>query len=290
MKPFKALLLTSLVLGACEKSNDVTQLHEEAVSVAKWYGPLVDDMAKRRDAIFQQGRSVPGNLPDVPEIVKLIGEAGEKINEMKAIAGAGSDGKSAMEKQADQLQKDAKPEELRKLIDENADKLDEAWTIANADLTHVEGWLWQYEQAHTHTGPLAVAPPQPTATNVGQPPPAAASIAAPEGAAPAQKAEAPNPGEPPAAPASPDDQAAEKAAGEKADNKAASKAGAGSAAEPKAATPTAAAPKAEPKAAAPKAGAGSAAAPKAAAPKAGAGSAAAPKAAAPKAGAGSAAK
>jgi hypothetical protein len=272
MKPFKALLLTSLVLGACEKSNDITQLHEDAIATAKWYAPRVDDMVKRRDAIFQRGRNVPGNLPDVPEVVKLIGEAGAKINEMKAIVTPGSDGKSPLEKQADQLQKDGKIEELGKLVDENAEKLDEDWTIVNDDLTHVEGWLWHYEQAHTVTGPRVSAPPQPTANSLGLPPPAVAGNAAPEGAAAAQKAETPNNEEQPA--------------------------GAGSAAEPNAAEPEkaaepkagekAAAPKAEDKKAAPKAGAGSAAAPKAepkaAAPKAGAGSAAAPKAAAPRAG------
>jgi hypothetical protein len=247
MKPFKALLLTSLVLGACEKSNDVTQLHEEAVSVAKWYGPRVDDMMKRREVIFQKGRSVPGNLPDVPQIVKMIGEAGEKLNEMKAIASAGTDGKSAMEKQADQLQKDGKADELRKLIDENQDKLDEDWTIANDDLTHVEGWLWQYEQSHNNAPPSPPAPPEATPNTTGQAP----GAAAPEGAGSAAATEEPKA----------EDTKEPTIEGKKA--------------EPKAAEPKAekkAAPKAEaPKAAGEKGGNG---APKAAAPKAGAGSAA----------------
>jgi hypothetical protein len=244
MKPFKALLLTSLVLGACEKSNDITQLHEEAVAIAKYYGPRVDDMMKRRDAIYQRGRNVPGNLPDVPEIVKMISEAGEKLTEMHGIASPDNGGKSALEKQAEQLQKDGKLDELRKLIDESQDKLDEDWTIANDDLTKVEGWLWQYEQGHMNAAPPAVAPPQPTPNNAGEPPPAAAPANGDE-----KKAAEPKAGAGSTAAKSPDNKAAEKAAGEKADKKAA-------------------APKAD-KAAAPKAGAGSAAA-----PKAGAGSAA----------------
>jgi hypothetical protein len=245
MKPFKALLLTSLVLGACEKSNDITQLHEEAVATAKYFGPRVDDMAKRKQAIFQRGRNVPGNLPDVPEIINLINEAGAKIDEMHGIAASNNGGKSALETQADQLAKDGKLDELRKLIDESAEKLDEDWTIANGDLTKVESWLWQYEQGHANAAP----PPQKNPSDTGETPPAAAPEGAGSAAGSAAKVEDKK------APAkadekkTPDNKAAEKAAGEKADKKAA--------------------PKGEPKA-----GAGSAAAPKAAAPKAGAGSAA----------------
>lgn len=240
MKPFKALLLTSLVLGACEKSNDITQLHEEAVATAKYYGPRVEALAKREQDVEQRGRKVPGNLPDVPTLAKQLRETADKITEMKGIAGPADGGKSALETQADQLEKDGKLEELRKLVDESQDKLDESWTIANSDLNSLESWLWQYEQAHAPAAQPPVAPPQPTPNALGEPPPAAAG----------------SPAEPPKAEvASPDNAAADKAAAAKTDNKVvAPKAGAGSAAAPKAA--------------APKAGAGSAAAPKAAAPKA----------------------
>jgi len=254
MKPFTLVVMTSLVLGACEKSNDITQLHEEAVAEAKYFAPRIDDLAKRRDSIFQRGRNVPGNLPDVPEIVKLIGEAGDKINEMHGIASPGPDGKSVLEKQADGFLKDNKVDELGKLIDESHEKLDENWTIANGDLDKVEGWLWQYEQGHL--GPAPVAPPQPTPGTTGEPAPAAAEGSNAGSGAAAPKAEDKKAGETKAAPKAEDKKADEKKAGEpKAEDK---KAGA-------------AAPKAEDKKAAPKAEdkkAGSAA------PKAGAGSAA----------------
>jgi hypothetical protein len=243
MKPFKALLLTSLVLGACEKSNDITQLHEDAVATAKYYGPRVDDMAKRKDAIYQKGRNVPSTLPDVPEIVKLINEASAKLDEMKGIASGVNGGKSALEMKADQLLKEGKVDELRRLNDESSEKLDTDWTIVNDDLTHVEGWMWQVEQGRMNPAAPVVAPPLPTPNDTGE----AAPAAAPEGAGSAagSAAKAPAKGE---EKKSADNKAAEKAAGEKADKKAA--------------------PKADEKKAAPKAGAGSAA------PKAGAGSAA----------------
>jgi hypothetical protein len=266
MKPITAVLMTSLVLGACEKSNDITQLHEQAISVAKYFGPRVDDLAKRRDAIFQRGRNVPGNLPDVPEIVKLIGESSDKIKEMQGIASPGPDGKSAIEKQADGFLKDAKPDELGKLIDDSQEKLDEDWTIANDDLNKVEGWLWAYEQGHAVVPPSA--PPPPSPNNTTEAAPAVGSAATPaEGQPKAEDNKA-------AEPAKADDQKAGEPA--KADDK---KAGEPKAADKKAGAPAkaddkkAAAPKADDKKAAPKA-----AAPKAddkkATPKAGSGSAA----------------
>jgi hypothetical protein len=270
MKPITAVLMTSLVLGACEKSNDITQLHEQAISVAKYFGPRVDDLAKRRDSIFQRGRNVPGNLPDVPEIVKLIGESSDRIKEMQGIASPGPDGKSAIEKQADGFLKDAKAEELGKLVDDSQEKLDEDWTIANDDLNKVEGWLWAYEQGHAVVPPSA--PPAPSPNNTTEAAPAVGTATTPAQGQPTGENKA-------AEPAKADDQKpAEPTKAE--DNKAEDK----KAGEPKAADKKAGAPaKADDKKAAPKAD-DKKAAPKAAAPKAD------DKKATPKAGAGSAAK
>jgi hypothetical protein len=277
MKPITAVLMTSLVLGACEKSNDITQLHEQAISVAKYFGPRVDDLAKRRDSIFQRGRNVPGNLPDVPEIVKLIGESSDKIKEMQGIASpSGPDGKSAIEKQADGFLKDAKAEELGKLIDDSQEKLDEDWTIANDDLNKVEGWLWAYEQVHAVVPPSA--PPAPSPNNTTEAAPAVGTATTPAEGQPKGENKA-------AEPAKADDQKAAEPA--KADDKKAEdkKAEDKKAGEPKAADKKAGAPaKADDKkAAAPKAD-DKKVAPKAAAPKAD------DKKATPKAGSGSAAK
>jgi hypothetical protein len=244
MKPFTALLMTSLVLGACEKSNDITQLHEDAVATAKYYGPRVDDMIKRKDALGRH--DVRENVPDIAELRKLNTEANDKISEMHGIASADASGKSALEKQADQLAKDGKIDELRNLIDESQEKLDKDWTIANDDISKLEGWVWQYEHGWTNPASPVVAPPLPTPSDTGEAAPAAA---APEGAGSAAGSAAKAKGDEKKGEAkSPDNKAAEKAAGEKADKKAA--------------------PKADDKKAAPKAGAGSAA------PKPGAGSAA----------------
>ena len=239
MKCLKALLLAPLVLGACEKSNNVAQLKAQANAVGKTYAPIADELDKRRQAIFQRGKNVPGNLPDVPEIVRLIGEAGDRINEMKGIT-------SAIDKQADEAAKANTPSELEKIIDESQEKLANDRTIANEDLGRVESWLWQYEQSRSWQAAVP-PPPAPAATNEAAEPASAGSGAGSAAAAPAEKTDKAE-----KAKSDKTEKAAQKAATEKADKKAAPPA-----ADKKAAAP--AADKAEKKAAAPKAGAGSAA-------------------------------
>jgi hypothetical protein len=228
MKCLKALLLAPLVLGACEKSNNVAQLHAQANAVTKTYAPIAAELGKRMDSIHARGKNVPGNLPDVPELVRLITEAGDKINEMKGIT-------AAIDKQADDAAKANKPDELEKLIDESHEKLDLDATVANEDLTRIEGWLWQFEQGRMSqpAAPVPLPPVAPTEAPEPTNPPAGGGSAA---AAPADKADKAD-----KAKSDKTEKAAQKAATEKADKKAAP------------------ADKADKKAAAPKAGAGSAA-------------------------------
>jgi hypothetical protein len=231
MKCLQALLLAPLVLGACAKSNNVPQLKAQANAVAKTYAPMADELDKRRQAIFARGKNVPGNLPDVPEVVRLIGEAGDKITEMKNIT-------SAIDKQADEAAKANNPAELEKLIDESHEKLENDQTVANEDLTRVEGWLWQFEQGRG--AQPAPPPPSPTATNEAPEPTNAGSGAGSAGSAPSAAADKAAPTDKAdKAKSDKTEKAAQKAATEKADKKAAAPA--------------------EKKASAPKTGAGSAA-------------------------------
>lgn len=219
MKCLKALLLAPLVVVACDKSNNVAQLHAQANAVTKTYAPIADALDKRRKEIFERGKNVPGNLPDVPEIVRLIGEAGDRINEMHGIT-------SAIDKQADDAAKSNKAAELEKLIDESHEKLEADQRIANEDLTRVEGWLWQYESGRS-APPKVVPPPPPVDT--------AEPAAEGSGAGSAAPKAAPKAEDKAAAKSDKTEKAAQKAAAEKtdkgADKKAAApKAGAGSAA------------------------------------------------------------
>ncbi|MBV8762048.1 MAG: hypothetical protein JO257_32445 [Deltaproteobacteria bacterium] len=218
-------LAVPLLVAACEKSDNVTQLRDQAAAVGKYYGPRADELDRRRQAIFLRGKNVPGNLPDVPEIVRLIGEAGDKINEMHGIT-------SAIDKQADEAAKAKKVDELEKIIDESHEKLDLDETIANEDLTRVESWLWQYEQGRAAPPPAVKEVDVPPPNETTEAPPAAAGSGAGSAAAGGEKA-------PKADKSDKTEKAAQKAATEKADkgdkrpapaDKAAPKAGAGSAA------------------------------------------------------------
>ena len=191
-----------LVLGACEKSNNVAQLHAQANAITKTYTPIAEELGKRMDAVHTRGRNVPGNLPDVPELVRLITEAGDKINEMKGVT-------AAIDKQADDAAKANKPDELEKLIDESHEKLDLDATVANEDLTRIEGWLWQFE----HNRPSQPVPPPPAAPSEAPEPTNAGSGAGSAATTPAEKAKADK-----------TEKAAQKAATEKADKKTADKA------------------------------------------------------------------
>jgi hypothetical protein len=240
MKPFNAVLVASLVLGACEKSNNVTQLHDETVATAKYYAPRVDALQKRQKEIAERGRGVPGSTPDVPELVRFITDASDKINEMKGITGA-------LERQADDLARTNKADELEKLMDESEEKLDTDYTIANDDLSHLEAWLWRFEQSKGQLPPPPPPPTElPTPSDTGEPPPAAAT-----GSGAGSAAKAPDGEKKADEKKKPAEKAAAKAATEKVDTKTGQPK-----TEPKAAPK--AEPKAEPKAAAPKA-AGSAA-------------------------------
>lgn len=228
MKPFNAVLVASLVLGACEKSNNVTQLHDEAVATAKAYAPRVDALQKRQKEIADRGRAVPGSTPDVPELVRLITEASDKINEMKGITGS-------LERQADDLARTNKADELEKLDDESSEKLDTDYTIANQDLANIEAWLWEFEQSK---GTLPPPPPPPTElptpSDTGEAPPAAAT-----GSGAGSAAKAPDGEKKADEKKKPAEKAAAKAATEKVDTKTGQPK-----TEPKGAAPKAPAPKA----------------------------------------------
>ena len=55
----KAALLLVLALTACEKTNDIAALREEATTVAKFYQPKVDELSHRIEMIFQHGKTLP---------------------------------------------------------------------------------------------------------------------------------------------------------------------------------------------------------------------------------------
>ena len=183
------------VLAACGKPNDVKTLHHEAVVVAKYYQPQLEQLDRRLQTIFKRGTTIPGNLPGIEIVTPRLTEARDGIAQLRDIVGTPGGGKSAVEKQADEAAKAGKVADLEKLIADTEKTLDEGTTIIRDDLTTVENWIAQYEQGTNRAGG---APPAPTPEAGGQQQPPApapggnpAQPAAPTGAQPAAPATPP---------------------------------------------------------------------------------------------------
>ena len=207
------LLVAVLALTACGKKNDVPALHHEAVALVKYYTQppgtsRLDQLDARVQAIFKRGNSIPGNLPGIEDVGRRLQEARDRIVQLRGIVGAGPDGKSAVEKQADAAAKERNADNLRKLVHDTHVALDEGITVINENLASVESWIANYdrktlamnapapaqgnEQA-TPAGAGSAAPPAPPAAGSANQPAPAAAGSANQPAPPPAAAPAPQP-------------------------------------------------------------------------------------------------
>src|SRR6185369_5240157 len=114
---------------------------EEAVELAKFYQPKVDELQQRVDAIFARGKSIPGNLPGIEDVGRRLQEARDTLQKLRGVIGTSpADPKSAVEKQADEAAKAGKVADLRKLVHDTEELIDTSLTVVNADLDSVEAW------------------------------------------------------------------------------------------------------------------------------------------------------
>jgi hypothetical protein len=165
MKQFLCLLVV-LGLAACGKTNDVAELHDEAMGVAKYYQPRLDELAKRANAIVRRG-NVPADAPGLAEARARLTEAGKKLGELQSIVAPAAGGKSEVEKQADELAKAGNVADLDKLVADTRNRLDEGTLEVNDAFTTVENWLSATEE-RMKQNPAA----NPPAPNPEAPPPA----------------------------------------------------------------------------------------------------------------------
>ncbi|HEY5945976.1 MAG TPA: hypothetical protein VIV40_10825 [Kofleriaceae bacterium] len=205
------LVIAVAVAPACGKKNDVAVLEHEAVTLAKYYQPKVDELDSRVQAIFKRGSTIPGNLPGIEDVGKRLQEARDLIVKLRGVIGPGPDQKSAVEKQAEAAAKDRKLPELQRLVYDTETMIDHDMTVINDDLDDVEAWIANYDRKTLAMNTPAPAgaqqgaqPAQPEPVNTpqtGQPPPAApqqGSAAAQQGSAaeqpkPADKQPTPKP-------------------------------------------------------------------------------------------------
>jgi hypothetical protein len=148
MKAF-TLVIALAALPACGKHNDVATLREEAVEMAQFYQPKVDELQQRVDAIFARGKSIPGNLPGIEDVGRRLQEARDTLQKLRGVIGKTPDPKDprpAVEKQADEAAKAGKVADLRKLVHDTEELINNSLTVVNDDLDSVEAWIANYDR------------------------------------------------------------------------------------------------------------------------------------------------
>ncbi|HEU4615734.1 MAG TPA: hypothetical protein VFS15_26745 [Kofleriaceae bacterium] len=185
MKVF-LLVVALAVIPACGQGNDIAALQHEAATLTKYYRPELESLDKRMGAIFERGKSIPGNLPGIQDVGRRLQEARETLAKLHELI-EGSPTKPALDKQAEAAAKDGKALELEKIVDESEEALAAGVTIVNDDLAAGESWLAQYDR-----GMLAMATPAPA--QAAEPAPTAE-----DAAAPTEPVNTPQTGQPPAA-------------------------------------------------------------------------------------------
>jgi hypothetical protein len=199
------LVLALAAVAACGKQNDVANLREEAVTLAKYYDKKVDKLDERLNESFKRREKVHVDQSLVQNVILREQEARGEIVKLRGIIGPGPDGKSAVEKQADAAAKSGNVADLHKLVDDTQEEIDRSLTIITSDIETVEGWLSYYDHKLLALGtPNAGA--QPTGEQPAAPAPSGTEPAAPE----AQGSAAPQQGS--ASPAQPKAQAGSAAA------------------------------------------------------------------------------
>lgn len=170
MKPY-LLVVALAVTPACGKQNDAHTLEHEAVALAKHYRPKVQALDHRAQTIFERGRQIPGNLPDVPELGRRLQEARDTIILLKNIVDPKESPKEpALEQQAEAAAKDKRIAELQKLVHDSEVTLDRGVTIVNANLDTLEAWFDQYDRKTLAMAtPAVVVEPAPTGAAAADP-------------------------------------------------------------------------------------------------------------------------
>ena len=165
------LLVVAIILfTACGKKNEVPALQQEATVLAKYYAPKLASHEQRLNQIMDRGQKIPGNLPGIDNVTKRVQEARDKILALKGIVSPGPDGKSAVEKMAEQSAKEKKVADLRKLIHDTQHTLAEGVTVINDNLTTVENWISQYDRQALAMPPQPAQPATPEAAQPAAPP------------------------------------------------------------------------------------------------------------------------
>ncbi len=132
----KSAWLGVLVLCACEKPNDLPALQGEATSIAHYYDARLDELGNRLGTLV---RRAPRQL--TPDVLPVFAEATKLIRDDYELVGTVGGGKVKLERDAEELAKAGKVDDLETLLDVTHEKLEsDVRTILN-DLSTLDAWV-----------------------------------------------------------------------------------------------------------------------------------------------------
>jgi len=121
MKAF-LLVVALAVIPACGQGNDIAALQHEAVTLTKYYRPKLESLDKRIGAIFDRGKTIPGNLPGIQDVGRRLQEARETLTKLHELV-EGTPTTPSLDKQAEAAAKEGNALELEKIVDESEEAL-----------------------------------------------------------------------------------------------------------------------------------------------------------------------
>ncbi len=167
------VLATTLGAAGCEKSPDLGHVQEETLEIVKWHATEVEVLQRRADALMQRGRTLGGDAAGIAEAGRLLSEARQSLDQLRALLTSSSSVMSTAVKSGN-------IEEVQHSSDEMLEKLEAGEVAVKANLAAVESWLMNAENHAMAAAPPPVpsAPPVVDETAVPPPPPAPTAPAA----------------------------------------------------------------------------------------------------------------
>lgn len=129
-----------VALAACEKSNDLGKLQEEAATVVANAKPELEVFARRSNEMLKLGRSIPASTPGIQPAGEALSEANGKIEQLRTLI---NNAPAEIERAA----KTNVPDNVAAVIDNLRERIERDGRVINADLGTVEAWLDQHAPA-----------------------------------------------------------------------------------------------------------------------------------------------
>jgi len=146
------VVVLGVILGACDKPNDIPRLQDEITVAAKNFRKRYDDLADRLTAIGRRGDALGKSAETGGEAYKQFHEAKATVDEERRKI-------DGIPQQVSAASKSGSIEDLQKILDQNNEELEKELTKATWEADAAEAWLAQAEQGANAPEPPPTAMP-----------------------------------------------------------------------------------------------------------------------------------